>query len=59
MGGLNSLMASYESKSLSGNNNLGEHDGELGKSWLMNFVRKIYEQNIFLQTIPSINQKSN
>lgn len=30
MGGLNSLMASYESKSLSGNNNLGEHDNELG-----------------------------
>ncbi|KAG4069756.1 hypothetical protein HA402_003197 [Bradysia odoriphaga] len=32
MGGLNSLMASYDSKSLSGNNNLGEHDGELDNS---------------------------
>lgn len=31
MGGLNSLMASYDSKSPSGNNNLGEHDGEFGK----------------------------
>lgn len=31
MGGLNSLMASYDSKAHSGNNNLGEHDGELGK----------------------------
>lgn len=34
MGGLNSLMASYDSKSLSGNNNLGEHDAELGKNEL-------------------------
>ncbi len=30
MGGLNSLMASYDSKSLSGNNNLGERDGDFG-----------------------------
>ncbi|KAJ6633296.1 HMG box transcription factor BBX, partial [Pseudolycoriella hygida] len=32
MGGLNSLMASCDSKSHSGNNNLGEHNGELEPS---------------------------
>lgn len=40
MGGLNSLMASYDSKSPSGNNNLGELDGELGKQIRrVNFMR--------------------
>lgn len=60
MGGLNSLMSSYDSKSLSGNNNLGEHDNELGMS-RMNFVGKYvdFHPNLFMQTIPSINQKSN
>lgn len=39
MGGLNSLMASYDSKSLSGNNNLGEHNGDIGKRKLVANVR--------------------
>lgn len=47
MGGLNSLMATSDSKSLSGNNNLGEHDGELGNytRQISKITNKIRKQN--------------
>lgn len=63
MGGLNSLMASYDSKSLSGNNNLGEHDAELGMNELLVllFIKHFSKKKSFLrrQFLQSIKSQAN